>query len=118
MAITKADITFQASASNAADATTTATGVNLSTGYGATINVRITNGATAPTIACQCDIEVSNDGSDWYVYRTVYGNTVNSDVTEASIEIPIGHQYVRTSFHGNTGQAVTIEADGSNVTGV
>lgn len=118
MAITKTDISFQTSATNTATSTTTGTGVDLSAGYGATCNIRITNGATGPTTPCRCDLEVSNDNSDYYIYRTIYGSTVNDDVVEASIEIPAGYKYARTVFTGNDDQSVTIESDGTNITAI
>ncbi|MBL4700827.1 MAG: hypothetical protein JKX85_06175 [Phycisphaeraceae bacterium] len=118
MPVTKTDLTFQASATNTAGSTATGTGIDLSAGYGASINVRITNGGTGPTVACRCDIEVSNDNTDYYLYRTIYGSTANSAVVEQGVDIPMAHQFARTVFTGNTAQSVTVEADGSHVTAV
>jgi len=118
MAITKVDVVFQASSANVAGGTTTGTGVDLTLGYGCSVNVRMTNGISAPTLACNCYIQVSNDNADWYEYAVVYGNITASSVVEESVIIGKEHQYVRTVFKDNTGQTVTVEADGSNITGV
>ena len=97
----------------------TGTAVDLSVGYGAQISLKITNGATGPTIPGQIQIQVSQDNSEWYNFGgALVASTTNSDVTSWSVQIPIGVEYVRTVQGSNTGQNVTVDIDLSQVTEV
>ena len=111
---TKSAITFQASASNAAAATTTGTGQDYTTAVdGGRIYAKITNGGTGPTVACDFVVQESSDNSTYReVSRQTAGKT-NSGVYEFVYDIPRGTMYVRTVFVGNTGQTVTVEAYGT-----
>ena len=97
---------------------TTSSAVDLADGYGAALNIRLTNGATGPAIAAQVQIEVSNDNTEWFDFGgPLVGGTVNSEVVEwGGIEIPIGIKYIRLVAGSNTGQNVTVDADISEVT--
>lgn len=96
---------------------TTATAVTLDDGYGAALHVKLTNGATGPTVAAQVEIQVSADNSEWYEMATLIGGTANSGVYSwGGIEIPIGVEYLRLVAGSNTGQNVTVDADISEVT--
>ena len=99
---------------------TTSTAVTLDDGYGAALHIKITNGATGPTIAVQIQIQVSSDNSEWYDFGgALVGGTANSYVVSwGGIEIPIGIEYLRLVGGSNTGQDVTVDADISEVTGV
>lgn len=110
MAVTKTARTLQSSASNAAAATTTGTALDLTTGLGGLLTAKITNGATGPTIAGSLYVEVSNDNTNWKVFRQCVAGVANSAVYEFSVEIPPSVMYVRTRFADNTAQAVTVEA--------
>ncbi len=119
MAVSKNPRTLQASATNAAGATTTGSAIDLRTALGLAIVARITNGATAPTVACAVSVEVSNDNSTW---RT-WGQPIKAGLTAAtayafSFLIPAEILYARTVFSGNTGQDVTVEALGHELTSV
>ena len=118
MATTKADIILEASASNAAAATKTGTGVDLQTGYGAIVTGKITNGATGPTIGCDFVIQISFDNSAWKEFARMTASVGNNDVNEWAVDIPVAVQFVRSVFTGNTAQAVTVEALGSQITAV
>jgi hypothetical protein len=97
----------------------TGTAVTLDDGYGAQISLKLTNGATGPTVAAQIQIQVSQDNSEWYSFGgPLVGNTDNSGVSSWSVEIPIGVEYVRTVQGSNTGQNVTCDIDLSEVTAV
>lgn len=102
----------------AAAGDTTATAVVLDDGYGAALHIKLTNGATGPTIAAQVQIEVSADNSEWYAFGgPLVGNTDNNGVVEwGGIDIPIGVEYLRLVGGSNTGQDVTVDADISEVT--
>ena len=96
---------------------TTSTAVVLDDGYGAQLHVKLTNGATGPTVAAQVQIQVSADNSEWYKFGpALKGLTSNSGIESWSIEVPIGVEYLRLVGGSNTGQNVTVEADISEVT--
>lgn len=46
----------------------------LDDGYGALLDIKITNGATGPTVAAQAQIYVSPDNSNWYKCRISESN--------------------------------------------
>jgi hypothetical protein len=97
----------------------TGSSVDLSTGYGAQISLKITNGATGPTVPAQIQIQVSHDNTKWYDYGgPLVGSTTNSDIRSWSIQIPIGIEYIRTVQGSNTGQDVTVDIDLTNVSAV
>ena len=100
---------------------TTSSWVDINTGYGAQVNIVITNGATGPTVAAQCQIQVANDTSHTLI--TNYGGALKAGVTNSgvyywSIDLPIGVCSVRLVAGSNTAQNVTIDADVSNVTAI
>jgi len=90
----------------------------LDDGYGAQLGIKITNGATGPTVPLSLQILVSQDNSEWYDYGgAIMGATGNSAISSWSISIPIGVEYLKISPSvNNTGQNVTVEADISEVT--
>src|SRR5690242_13724352 len=118
MGAIKAASTLQASASNGAGATTTSSTVNLSTAYGATILVKITNGGTAPTVPCTATVNASSDGSTWYRYAQQTAGLTASAVYQMAFDIPLSVMYAQVVFAGNTGQAVTVAAVCEYVTGI
>ena len=121
MASTKAHTAMESSLTLTAGAgDDTGTAVDLTDGYGATINVKLTNGGTGPTIAAQVQIQVSEDNSEWYDFGgALVGSTGNSAVRSwGGIEIPFGTQYVRTVQGSNTDQNVTCDIDLSEVTAI
>ena len=120
MAATKAvtamesGLTLTASAGDDTGAT-----VTIDTGYGAQIGLKLTNGATGPTIAAQIQIQVSQDNSEFYDFGgALVGTTGNSEVSSWSVEVPIGVEYIKTVQGSNTGQDVTCDIDLTNVTAV
>ncbi len=121
MATTKSATTIWSSVTLTAGAgDTVATAVDLTDGYGASLNIRLTNGATGPTVPAQVQIEVSNDNSSWYDFGgPLKATTTNSAVAEwGGIEIPAGVQYLRLTAGSNTAQNVTVSADVSEVAAV
>jgi len=90
---------------------------DVHTGYGGTLNIKITNGATGPTVAAQSQVQVSEDNSNWYnLGGALVASVTNSAVTSWTINIPIGVQYVQVISGSNTGQNVTLRVEGSLVT--
>ena len=108
--VTKTLRTLQASASNTAGSTTTGTALDLTTKFGGLATLKVTNGGTGPTVACDAILEVSGDNSTWYEYSRATAGTANSGAYVFPVEIPIGIMYLRSKFTGNTGQSVTVEA--------
>jgi len=99
-----------AATSNSASATTTGTAFDLTAKLGALLTAKITNGGTGPTIAASVKIYTSADNSNFKLFQTLTGDTVNSSVNEWAIDIPPTVMYVRADVTGNTGQTVTCEA--------
>lgn len=122
MASTKSRTSLHASTTLTAGAgNTTSSSVDLSTGYGAVVDIQLTNGGTGPTIAAQVQVQVATDsgGTLWVNYGgALVGSTTLSVVSSWSVEIPIGAAAVRTVSGSNTGQAVTLSADVSQVTAI
>jgi hypothetical protein len=110
VATTKTSGSLQASASNAAAATTTSSTLDASTGYGAIITSKITNGGTGPTVACTATLNVSPDGTTWYFWTSQTASTTASAVATMPFEVPMHAIKAQIVFTGNTGQAVTVEA--------
>lgn len=103
--------TFVAAAtSNGAGSTTTGTSFDLTTKFGGTATMKITNGGTGPTIGCTAKVMVSGDNTNFKLYRAFLAGLTASGVYEFSCDIPASVMYARVDFTGNTGQAVTVEA--------
>lgn len=95
----------------AAGGTTTGDSQDLSDAEAAELHLRITNGATGPTLPAQVQIETSPDGSDWYDYGgPLKGKTANAGISEWTVPIDRGVKYARVVGSGNTGQGVTLDA--------
>lgn len=100
---------------------TTATAVDISTGYGAQVNIKLTNGATGPTVAAQVQIQVTNNTAGTLYTNfggALIGVTTNSGVAQWSVDLPIGVAQFQLVAGSNTGQNVTVDADVSNVTAI
>lgn len=99
----------------------TSTIVDINTGYGAQLDISITNGATGPTIAGQVQIVVYNDTSHTLQVNfggALVGSTANSAVTSWSVDLPIGVCSVAVISGSNTAQNCTLNVDISNVTAI
>ncbi len=122
MAITKVRTSINAATvMTAGAANVTGTAVDLTAGYGAQVDIQLTNGATGPTVAAQVQIQTANDVSGTLFVSfggPLVGSTTNSAVSSWSVDLPIGVGRVRLVSGANTGQNVTLDADISNVTGI
>lgn len=125
MAITKSRASIwsgQTLTAGAAD--TNGSWIDLSGSYGAQIDIKLTNGATGPTVPAQVQFQVANDynaGSPTLVTNfggAFVGGTANNGASHCSVELPIGVAAVRLVAGSNTGQNVTVDADISKVTAV
>lgn len=124
--LTKTPRTLIAAAtSNAAGSTTRGT-ADLRTAQGGLLTVKVTNGATGPTVPATVNILVAHDagatptaasaGSDWKTIWSFAASTGNNVVTEQSITIDPAVMHVEVEVTGNTAQAVTCEAFMSEIT--
>lgn len=118
MALSKTARTVVASSSNTAGSTTRGT-IDLETTYGGLLTMKITNGATAPTVQCEGRVLVAHNatlpaaasaGTDWKTVYTFGGGTTNNGVTEMNYVVDTSVMALEVEFTGNTGQAVTVEA--------
>lgn len=122
--LTKTARTVVSSSSNAAGATTCGT-LSLVTAQGGILTMKITNGATGPTIACTGNVLIAHNattptaasaGADWKTLWSFSGLTTNNGIVERSIEIGPGVMQLEAEFTNNTAQAVTVEAFFSEIT--
>lgn len=119
MALSKTARTIIAAATSNAAAGTTRGTIDLETTYGGLLTVKMTNGATGPTVQCTCNVLVAHNatlptaasaGTDWKTIYTFGGGTTANAVTEMAIPIDPSILALEVEFTGNTGQAVTVES--------
>lgn len=92
---------------------------DLQDGYGALLQIKVTNGATGPTLAAQAQIQTSPDNTNWYKFGGALIATLgNGIITSWGIPIPIGVKYLKVTSGSNTGQNVTIRVSVTEVTEV
>lgn len=113
-----------ASVSNAAAATTRGA-IDVRERDGGAVTIKMTNGATAPTLPCEARVMVAHDtgttpatgaaGATWKTVATYYGSIANSGVVEEVFYFGPAPMHVQVEFTGNTVQAVTVEAIASTV---
>lgn len=98
--------------------------IDLSAVFESQVDIKLTNGATGPTIAAQVQVQVADDYNSGAPTLPVnfggalIGGTANSEVDYFSVTIPIGVAAVRLVAGSNTGQNVTVDADISKVTAI
>lgn len=121
MALTKTRTSIWSGVTLAVGTPQTSSVINLTGSYGATISIKITNGATGPTLPAQVQVKTANDTVPTLLADycgVLVGPTSNSGTSSWVIEIPIGVEAVELVGSGNTGQSVTLDADISIVTAV
>lgn len=125
MALAKTKTVIVASASNAAGSTTRGT-MDVRTKYGGVITLKITNGATGPTLQCEGRVLISHSegatptaasaGADWKTVWKFGGGPTANGITEQSFQFGPEISHVEVEYTGNTGQAVTVEAEATTYT--
>lgn len=122
MAATKSRTSLHSSTTLTAGAgNTTSSSVDLSTAYGAVVDISLVNGATGPTVAAQVQVQVAADsgGTNWVSFGgALVGSTTNSATSSWCVEIPPGVAAVRTVSGSNTGQNVSLSVDVSSITAI
>jgi hypothetical protein len=105
---------------NASTSSYTSSLIPLNTGYGAQLNFTLTNG-TGPTLPAQVQINVANDTVPTLLANfggPFVAGTATSTSYQWSVEIPIGVESLQIVAGSNTAQAVTLNCDISQVTGI
>lgn len=120
MAATKSAAKIWDGVSQAANGTTTSPAIDLRNFYSMALYIKVTNGATGPTLPAEVQIQVSADGTEWYNNGGALSSTLgNGIITQwGSIQLADAVNYARLVGSGNTGQAVVLKADISYITGV
>lgn len=119
MASTKNSRTLRASASLAAATTANCTELDLSTKYGALINVLLTNGASAPTTAPTVKVYTGEaTGKKTVLFASASGDTVNNSVTSLVFRIPAPAMFVNVDIINGATNAITAEAYAQELTTV
>lgn len=120
MALTKTPATIiTAGTSNGAGSTTRGV-IDLRSMYGGILTVKITNGASAPTIPAVANVLVAHNssstpaagsaGTDWKTIASWGGGATANGISEWSMVIDPAICHLEVEITGNTGQAVTCEA--------
>lgn len=122
MALTKSRASLHSATTLTAGAgNTTSSTVDLTGSYGTQVDIKLTNGATGPTVAAQVQIQVAADsGGTLFVNfgGPLVGSTSNSAVSSWSVDLPIGVGAFQLVSGSNTGQNVTLDVDYSKVTAI
>lgn len=91
----------------------------LDDGHGGMLNIKVTNGATGPTVAATAQVWASPDNSNYYKFGGPLGSTLGNDIISSwAIPVPIGVEYLKIISGSNTGQDVVIRCEGSEITAI
>lgn len=124
--VTNTPVTLVAAGTSNAAAGTTRGTVDLRGKLGGVLTMKITNGATGPTVQAEGRVLIAHNagatpaagsaGADWKTIWKFGGGVTANAITEQSYEFGPGPMHMEVEFTGNTGQAVTVEAYLSEVT--
>lgn len=122
MALTKARTSiWSAQSLTAGGADTTSATQTITDSYRTVVDIKLTNGATGPTVPAQVQVEVAADSAGTLFVKyggPLVGDTANSAVRSWSVELPDACGGFRLVAGSNTGQAVTVDADYSEITAI
>jgi hypothetical protein len=119
MATTKVVTVLMDNVTVTAGGSATSITLDLQDGYGAALAIKITNGATGPTVAAQAQIWISPDNSNYYAFGGALIATLgNNVVTSWLVPIHMAVKYVYVIVSGNTGQSIVARVSGTEVTEV
>lgn len=126
MALSKTARTLVSSTSRSAGAAATrSTPLDVESTYGGIVTMKITNGATGPSAACEGRVLIAHNattpsagsaGADWKTLDKFNGGLLANGITERSFIIDASVMQLEVEFEGNTGQSVTVEAFFSELT--
>jgi hypothetical protein len=124
--LTKTDRTIIATGSSNAAGGTLRGVIDLRTAQGGLLTMKITNGATGPSVQCEGRVLIAHStgsvpapGGAGAVWKTLWafgGGTVSNAITEQSFDVSPGIMHLEVEFTGNTVQPVTVEAFLSEIT--
>lgn len=124
--LTKTPRTIIAAGTSNAAGGTTRGAVDLRASQGGLLTLKVTNGATGPTVAAAVTVSVAHDagatpstGAEGAVWKRLFqlgGDTLANTVNQWSEYIGPGVMHLQVEFAGNNGQAVTCEAYLSEIT--
>lgn len=118
MAASKTQKTLLTSQSLAASTAVNATEWNMSTAYGGSLIVRITNGSSAPATAPVIRFYSGDATGKKYLRATMTGDITNSSVNDFECEYGLQHMFANVTITNGTTNAITVEAYGQEATGV
>lgn len=126
--LTKNARTLVAAGTSLAVAGTVRGVVDLRTAQGGLLTLKITNGATGPTVQGEGRVLIAHTGgatpaagsagADWKTLWKFGGGTTLNLVTEQAINIDPSVMHLEVEFTGNTGQAITVEASLSEISSI
>lgn len=105
-----------AGAGNVTSATT-----DVTASYETTVDIKLTNGATGPSVPAQVQVQVAADsgGTLFVDYGgPLVGGTSNNGVSSWSVLLPMSVAAFRIVSGSNTVQNVTLDCDYDRVTGI
>jgi hypothetical protein len=124
--ITKNPRTLIAAATSNAAAGTTRGTLDLRTKAGGMLTIKLTNGATGPTVQAVANVLIAHNsgatptagsaGTDWKTIWSFGGGVTANAITEQSMAVDAAVMHIEVEVTGNTGQAVTCEAFLSELT--
>lgn len=86
-------------------------------GHGGSMTMRITNGATGPTVQGQIQPQISHDDTTWFDFGSpLQGGTSADAVTVDTRDIPEAVKYLRFAGGSNTVQSITVHVDITELT--
>lgn len=92
-------------------ADTTSSEIDFTDGYSGGGGIKITNGATPPTAAAQCQVQFEQN-TEWYdLFGPFVAGLDANGVYSWPLDIPIWARKVRLVAGSNTDEDVTIDAD-------
>lgn len=101
--------------SNAAGSQTVGDAVDLTTAMGMVVTGRVINGSTGPGSGCDFVVQISHDGSAWRTWSRQRAGTASDQTYTFAVELPAAVMHTRAVFEGNSGEAVTVEALGQEL---
>lgn len=104
--------------SNGAGAETVGSAVDLSTALGMVVVGRVSNGSSPPGAGCAFVVEISGDGQSWRTWSRQVAGTAADESYTFVVDLPAAVMQARVRFAGNTGEAVTVEASGQELSGL
>lgn len=120
MALTKTPATIISAGTSNASGSLTRQAIDLRSVYGGLLTVKITNGATPPTIQAVANVLIAHNsgstptaagaGADWKTIASWGGGVVANGISEWSMVVDPAITHLEVEIGGNTGQSVTCEA--------